>query len=176
MTRLLKYSAPLLAAAAMLAFVSIGQAQDSEISLDGVNLGTHVHGPEVDAEDLAGKVVVFEYWGDRCGPCLNAIPHLVDVQEEHGDDLVIVANQVWTQDVAAARRAWTNAGGNASVAVINHGALDGAPRRMPVPRSFIFDHEGELLWTGHPMNPEFEATIEAAIADLPSPAATTEAE
>ena len=166
MKRLLKLSAPVLAIAAMLTLVSFTHAQDEDTTLEGVNLGTHVHGPEIETEDLAGKVVVFEYWGDRCPPCIRAIPHLVEIQEEHSEHLVVVANQVWTRDTDAAKRAWQNAGGNDGISVVNHGAIEGVSVRG-VPHSFVFDHEGNLLWRGHPMQPQFAQTIEAAIENLP---------
>ena len=36
-----------------------------ESPVRGADLGTHVAGPAVTAEELKGKVVFFEYWGSR---------------------------------------------------------------------------------------------------------------
>lgn len=168
MTRLLKITAPLLAIVAMLSLMTTTKAANDDVSLKGVTLGTHVYGPKITADDLSGKVVVFEYWGDRCPPCIRAIPHLVKTQEKYGKDkIAIVANQVWTKDVEAAKKAWTNAGGSDKISVVNHGKLKGAKVRG-VPNSFIFDHTGKLLYNGHPMNPKFDETVKKAIAALPS--------
>ncbi len=158
----------LIAVLALLAATTTTFADNDEVSLDGVNLGTHVYGPEVDADDLENKVVVYEYWGDRCGPCLRAIPHVVELQAEYGSDkLVVIANQVWTQDTDAAKDAWINAGGSDDITVINHGGLVGAQVRG-VPHSFIFSHTGELLWHGHPMRMDepLAAAIAARDADI----------
>ena len=187
MTRLFKFTAPLFAVAAMLALVAATQAAKNHppatsasatpiidatngVTLDGVDLGKHVYGPKIKADDLKGKVVVFEYWGDRCPPCIRSIPHLVKVQKKHGaNKLTIVANQVWTNDVDAAKKAWTNAGGDDTITVANHGKLKGA-KVNGVPHSFVFDHTGKLVWEGHPLDKQFDKAIEKAVKALPTKA------
>ena len=37
--------------------------QEQEVRLQGLRLGDHWYGPEVDHADLRGKVVLVEYWG-----------------------------------------------------------------------------------------------------------------
>ena len=37
----------------------------SAMTLDDLTPGTTVHGPDVSASDLKGKVVYVEYWGTR---------------------------------------------------------------------------------------------------------------
>lgn len=170
MNRLFKLTAPLFAIAATLALVTGTHAADNQaqITLEGVDLGTHVHGPEVEATDLSGKVVLFEYWGDRCPPCIRAIPLLVKKRAEYGEDkLAIVANQVWTKDIEQAKKAWTNAGGNDKITVVNHGKLQGAQVRG-VPHAFLLDHNGKLLWRGHPMSPELNTKLKEAVEAIPN--------
>ncbi len=38
-----------------------------------------------------GKVVILEFWGTWCGPCLLSIPHEVALQKKYKDNLKIVA-------------------------------------------------------------------------------------
>lgn len=175
MNRLVKLALPLLAVAAMLSLGTATQAdatskndKNKDVTLKDVDLGTYVHGPTVKPEVFEGRVVVFEYWGDTCGPCLRAIPHLVKLQKEHGDKkLVIVANQSWTKDVKTAKKAWINSGGDATIPVINHGKLKGAKVEY-YPQSFIFDHKGKLLWVGNPHDKDFDSTIENAVKNVPA--------
>lgn len=137
-------------------------AADEDISLDGAKYGSYVTGPKLKQTDLKGKVIVFEYWGDRCGPCIASIPHLVELQEKHGrDKLVIIANQVWTKSTEAAKKAWMSKTDKDIVTVVNHGGLKGVQVRG-VPHSFVFDGNGNFVWRGHPRG-GLDGAIEKAL-------------
>ena len=40
----------------------------------------------VELKDLHGKVVVLDFWGTWCPPCVKAVPDLRDLQKKHGKD------------------------------------------------------------------------------------------
>lgn len=143
----------------------LAPANEDTITLEGVDLGKPVTGPEVKEADLKGKAVVFEYWGDECGPCLANIPHICEVQKTHGrEKLIVVANQVWTEDVQKAKEAFeSRAPKDHQVSVVNHGALKGAKVRG-VPHAFVFNPDGSLRWQGHPAKDEFEEAVKEAVA------------
>ncbi|MFK7790397.1 MAG: TlpA family protein disulfide reductase [Phycisphaeraceae bacterium] len=175
MIRIAKFAAPLFAVALLLGLTALTQAEDNtptnaDVTLDGVSLGDHVLGPKIKVDDLKGRVVVFEYWGDRCPPCIRAIPGIVKLRGEYGaDKLAIVANQVWTKDAGKTKAAWEKAGGDESVTVVNHGSLKGANPRG-VPHAFVLDHNGKKIWEGHPAKKEMKEVIKKAVAALPDSA------
>jgi thiol-disulfide isomerase/thioredoxin len=43
---------------------------------------------------LEGKIVILEFFGHKCPPCLKSIPHLIDLQKKHKDKLVVVGIEV----------------------------------------------------------------------------------
>jgi thiol-disulfide isomerase/thioredoxin len=138
----------------------LASAAAGEATLEGVRLGAHVTGPPVTVADLAGRVVVFEYWGVNCPPCRAAIPHVSALQAEHGrDQLVVIANHCQGGGAATARAVWQKGASNDLVTVIDGGHLPGSNVRG-IPRAFVFDHEGRLVYTGSPTRMD-EAVAEA---------------
>ena len=48
-------------------------------------------------EQYKGKAVLLDFFGPHCPPCLTEMPHLVELQKELKDDLVILGVQVQMQ-------------------------------------------------------------------------------
>ena len=46
------------------------------------------------AKEYKGKVLLLEFWGTWCAPCLMSIPNYVELQKEYKDKLKIVAIEV----------------------------------------------------------------------------------
>lgn len=45
-------------------------------------------------EDFKGKVVLLEFWGTHCPPCLMSIPHYTKLTKEYKDKVAMVAIEV----------------------------------------------------------------------------------
>lgn len=66
-------------------------------------------------DDLAGKVVLVDFWGTWCGPCRAAMPKLKALQAKYPDDLVIVGihttgeSELMPAYIAAEGIPWPNA-------------------------------------------------------------------
>ncbi len=48
-----------------------------------------VTGGTADLEQLRGSIVVIDFWGTWCKPCMDAIPKNIALQEQHRDDGVV---------------------------------------------------------------------------------------
>ncbi|MCH8261332.1 MAG: TlpA family protein disulfide reductase [Planctomycetes bacterium] len=60
-------------------------------------------GQAQDLASLRGKVVVVDFWGTWCGPCMRAIPHNVEIVKQYADEGVVLIG------VHDARRGWDKA-------------------------------------------------------------------
>jgi thiol-disulfide isomerase/thioredoxin len=49
-----------------------------------------LNGVEVKLSSFKGKVILLNFWATWCGPCKVEIPDLVELQNEHGADLVVL--------------------------------------------------------------------------------------
>jgi thiol-disulfide isomerase/thioredoxin len=151
----------------MSVFVLIGfaGALRAEATLSGLDLGTHISGPKLKPSDLNGKVVLYEYWGVHCPPCLASIPHLAEFQKTYGrDNFVIVANQCQGDPDPVVESTWAGKGGGEQVTVTNNGNLSGS-NVSGIPRCFLFNHEGKLVYDGSPFG--VEDKIKEAVAASP---------
>lgn len=117
-------------------------------------------GDEV-TEFRSGHVYVVEFWATWCGPCIAAIPHLTELQEEYGDKVTIigmtsgdtrgntienvrafVAQPPSAMDYTVAfdqdRQTWER--------------YMTASGQGGIPTSFIVNQQGQIAWIGHPLS------------------------
>lgn len=157
----------------LLALVFAGNAT-ADPTLNRIDLGSHAAGPQITVADLRGRVVVVEYWGITCAPCLAAIPHTTELAQQYGHDkLIIVANQVWGASDRQCKDTWEARAKSNFVAVFNGGSVQGF-NPTGVPSAVVFDHEGNYLWQGHPG--ALDRVVAEAVANMPDRASSADAE
>jgi thiol-disulfide isomerase/thioredoxin len=73
-----------------------------------------VNGPKLTAEDMAGKVILLDFWAVWCGPCIMTFPHLKHLDAEYGPKGLKVLgvtrqyNYQWDDEADKAARAETD--------------------------------------------------------------------
>jgi len=136
------------------------------VSLKQASLGTYLSGPKLKSADLAGRIVLFEYWGINCGPCIANIPHVSELAAlADPERLVVIANQC--QEPGKTMSVWKSSGGTNRPTVIDGGELPGS-NVNGIPRCFLFDHTGKLVYDGHP-GMVTVAQIKTLLAAAPGP-------
>ncbi len=145
----------------------------------GIDVDQWVKGEATTIE--SGKVYVVEFWATWCAPCRKSIPHLTELQETYSDQgLTIIGVSDEEADVvrpfvtgqadqmkytvavdrrSATKRAWMNAAG-----------LQG------IPAAFIVDRSGKIAFIGHPLDDEFQMTLERVLQGRFDPKLEKEAE
>lgn len=107
-----------------------------------------------------GKVVMLEFWGTWCGPCVRAMPHVQDLHDRYGPRGLVVlgitretAAQV--KDWVAERKVTFPIGCDPEQACVKAYRIQGWPR------TYLIAKNGELAYAGDPYH--VEAAIEKAL-------------
>ncbi|HWE39635.1 MAG TPA: carboxypeptidase regulatory-like domain-containing protein [Isosphaeraceae bacterium] len=129
-------------------------------------------GKPVRFRDLGADLVLVDFWGTWCGPCLDAIPHLVALQERLGPGRLRVVGVAYEEGPLADRAA---AVASASRRLgINYtlllGGLDGpcplqqALHVQAYPTLVLFDRKGHLLWRSQGNDPRTLTRLDRVLA------------
>jgi len=129
--------------------------------------GTLLFGTQPTAADLKGKVVVVENWGVNCGPCVASLPHLAELDKKlRSKGLCIIGAESQNSSKEAIKPLLDKfkveyaitAGASGPIAVTG------------IPRCFIFDGQGALVYDGFPSGPGFEKAIKESLKKVKVPA------
>jgi thiol-disulfide isomerase/thioredoxin len=125
-------------------------------------------GKTINSEMLQGKLVIVDFWATWCGPCMKAVPHMIQLQKKYPDNVQIIGisldqdrsklsrvlnekKMTWPQYFDG--RGWGNK--YAKSWGVNS-----------IPRIFILSPDGEVLWTGSP-NASMDEALEQALQTHP---------
>jgi thiol-disulfide isomerase/thioredoxin len=109
---------------------------------------------------LKGKVIVLDFWGTWCGPCVAGIPHLNELHEQHaarGLRILGITDQ--------SRQGIENFMKTTPVKYILGTGSNMAPEYgiTGFPHAFIIGRDGKLVWQGNPGSADFEKRLLVAL-------------
>lgn len=116
-----------------------------------------------------GEVYVLDFWATWCGPCISAMPHVIELQEQYEDQGVhVIGVAIWPQSKAAKTSDWikdpkkytsswpSGLDINYSIAEDQDGktakSFMAAAKKNGIPTVMIVGKTGNIEWIGHPMN------------------------
>jgi thiol-disulfide isomerase/thioredoxin len=137
-----------------------------DLTPDDIVLGKQVLGPQVQPGDLKHKVVLMEFWGVNCGPCLASMPKLSAWNAElSGQGLMILG--IHAQDATAEKIRATALSRGVNFPIIENARFKKAPKFNTIPHCMLFNHEGKCLFRGSPSG--VELAMRRAVAAAPAP-------
>ena len=135
--------------------------------LSQFKLGAYITGPQATLDSAAGKAVLIDAWGIHCGPCLASLPDIEKIAKRNKDKMVVFGahSQAGTdnevKDVVKKNK-------------LSYTITQGVTSPIPfsgIPRVFVFDTAGALVFTGSPFDKEFEPSLRKATRGASSTAA-----
>lgn len=147
------------AAALCLAIPSLAGA----MTLDDLTIGKTVSGPNPTKEELKGKIVLIEYWGTHCGPCLALMPQLATLYKKYGEQgFHIVGLECQSSPEAEIKSIASGKG--ATYQITSGGRLQGA-NVGGIPHGFLFGPDGKLV-ADDPSIGELEKKIKELLPEV----------
>ena len=136
-----------------------------------IDLGAWLNAPDGEAptpKSLEGRVVMVEFWGTWCGPCVRSMPRVQELHDRYGKrGLVVLAISYETPEqmrAFLAERSYTMpVGSDPEKKVVSAFGVRGWPS------TFVVDKEGRIAYAGSPYG--VEPAIEAALGLESSPGA-----
>jgi len=131
------------------------------------HFGEVLFGSKPSDAELKGKMVVLECWGVHCGPCVASLPHLAELDKKFRDKGLCI---IGAESQGSPKEAIKPLLDNAKVEYAITAGASGPIAFNTIPRCFIFDGQGALVYDGFPAGPGFEKTIKDGLHKLKAPA------
>lgn len=128
---------------------------------------TTFDGPVQKLKDFQGKVVILDFWATYCPPCIEEIPHLMELKKTYGDDLVLIGLHVGGEEdrpkvaefVERLKIDYPLATPEDSLTQYIFG------QESAIPQTAIFDRSGKLVKKIVGFNPEIKVQLDQAVAE-----------
>lgn len=136
--------------------------------LSQFKLGAYITGPQATLAEAKGKAVLIDVWGIHCPPCLASLPEIEKIARHYKDRMLVFGahGQDGTDDEIKA----VVKKNKLTYTIIN--GVSSPIEFSGLPRVFIFDPAGALVFTGSPDDAEFERALRKATQGAGAPAGT----
>jgi len=119
------------------------------IGIGGLRLGDQLAGPAVSVQALAHRVVVLEFWGVHCPPCIRSMPALEQLHREHAAaGLTVIGAHAQQASAEEIREVVEQLG--VTFPIVESASVDGGMDFSGIPHCMVFDHTGACIYRGHP--------------------------
>ncbi len=117
--------------------------------------------------DLIGRPYVIEFWASWCPPCQQSIKHMIELQNRHAADGLIIIALAQDSSSDKVRTFISQKNINYNVAMDSGNSAQFSVTQIPT--VFVVDHRGQVVWRGFPWNAEFDAIVRKVVEEAPPP-------
>jgi len=135
-------------------------AAEKEHRLSQWKIGKVLFGGKLTKTEMKGKVVVIENWGVHCPPCIASLPHLAELEKQNRDKGLLI---IGAESQGSSKEAIKPLIDNAKVEYTITAGAEGPIEFSTIPRCFVFDPEGLLVYDGFPSGEKFESAVQDAL-------------
>lgn len=137
---------------------------DMSVTPDDIRLGKRVSGGEISGEQFKNRVVLVEFWGVNCPPCLVSMPKLEQLHKELGPlGLMIVGIHAQGGPLEAIEQSVQKLG--VTFPIVERADLSKGSDFSGIPHCMLFDHEGKCIFRGSPF--DVETHLRQAVIQAP---------
>ena len=148
--------------------LAVGASSADEFNMDvkagDIRPGGHVSGPELSPEKIAHRVVLLEFWGVNCPPCIRSMPLLEELHKALGPQGLVVIG-AHAQGGTAEQLRPQIAQLNVTFTILDGASVAGGSDFQGIPHCMLFDHTGKCVYRGSPFKAQ-EAVV-AAVKSAP---------
>jgi thiol-disulfide isomerase/thioredoxin len=138
-----------------------------------IQVSDWIKGDPVDlAKGKGSKAYLVEFWATWCGPCIESMPHLSELQRKHrknGLVVVGVATPGRGETLKVVKRFVKRRGSSIDYTIGFDESGETQKRYMyavgagGIPYAFLIDKSGTLVWHGHPGDPAMDMIIDDVV-------------
>lgn len=115
--------------------------------------------------DYRGRYVLIDFWGTWCAPCVEAIPHLADLEETY-PELVILGLASYQYDNDDPTGFVRARGGDYAIVIADDATVD-TYQVQAFPTYYLVDPDGTILFAAIPdREPDAENRLDALLEEL----------
>ena len=125
------------------------------------HLSEWIQGERVESLET-GKVYVIEFWASWCGPCVDSIPHLAELQNKYENEVIVIgANGSERLDTPEEELDRIKEFVRDHSDTMDYRVAYADPSFMKnwqlasqsrgIPNAIVVDQEGNIAWIGHPL-------------------------
>lgn len=126
---------------------------------------TDLTGKPLTSDQVAGRVVVVEFWATWCPPCRSTLEWLAGLQGKYGDNLAVLALNVESPEDEV-RKMVSGMSRDLHWAITTPEVASAFGDVVAVPTLFLFDRQGKTAEVWYGASPELHEQVEKRIDGL----------